>query len=505
MGVYILEEDRRRWSRLLLQKNMPVDAEFRFCHESGRIRWFRISMRFGKDNLWTGVLDDVTRRRQLESIHARLHSLEALRREATERLLAAEDAARIMGEVVASVAESIDAAGATLCVLNDGNPVVRRVYQRGLASIPPEYHEVPEAEILFWCGKFVKRGGIEVTRAVPMPEPMRLRLEDWAIHALVGVPVFVEDALWGYVVLDENFEERQWQPEETGSLLAIAESMSMAIERDRTRGKILEAKERAELAVERLKELDQLKSEFLSTVSHELRTPLASITGFTTTMMEDADMPPDIRQEFLGIIHRESTRLAHIIEDLLDFARIEQGAMKIEMVYADLITLVHDVIDLMGRRFKKKDIELVHVFAQDSICLHLDPTRIGQVVKNLLSNALKFTPSGGRVVIDVEPLAGMVRLSVTDTGIGIPQEAHDSVFERFFRVPEHTMVAAGTGLGLPICKRIVELHHGQIELQSEPGVGTTLTMLLPLDAVVNDMPVVVDRVRAEGEESHADE
>jgi signal transduction histidine kinase len=438
-------------------------------------------------------MDDVTRRRQLEAIHARLHSLEALRREATERLLASEDAARIMGEVVASVAESIDAAGATLVVLSDENPICRRVYQRGMAEIPDAFNDLSKEEQQFWHSKFVRRQGVELVPSTDMPEPMLRRLEWLAIQALVGVPVFVERELWGFVILDENFEARQWQPEETGSLLAIAESMSMAIERDHTRTKLMQAKERAEMAVERLKELDQMKSEFLSMVSHELRTPLASITGFTTTMLEDPELDTETQSEFLGIIYRESTRLAHIIEDLLDFARIEQGAMKIEMVYTDLVALVRDVIDLMSRRFEEKHIALKVTFEQETFGVHLDPTRIGQVVKNLLSNALKFTEGGGEVSIRMEPLESSVKIWVVDNGVGIPEESLESVFERFYRVPSHTMMASGTGLGLPICKRIVELHHGQVFLESTPGKGTSIGFELPLDLQDTSVPVAVSR------------
>ena len=494
LGAFILEEDRRRWARLLTRAPIPMDAEFRLCHDSGSIRWFRISLRFGEGR-WTGFMDDVTRRCQLDAIHARLHSLEALRREATERLLASEDAARIMGEVVASVAESIDAAGATLCVLSGEQPMSRRVYQRGMQAIPDELHELPVDEIEYWKSILTRRQGAELIPSDDMPEGMCARLERLAIQALVGVPVFVEEEIWGFVVLDENFEVRQWQPEETGSLLAIAESMSMAMERDRARTKILQAKERAEMAVERLKELDQLKSEFLSTVSHELRTPLASITGFTTTMLEDPELEADVQEEFLGIIHRESTRLAHIIEDLLDFARIEQGAMKIELVFTDLVALIREVTELMGHRFSEKDIALEFDLHQDSLCLHLDPTRIGQVVKNLMSNALKFTPSRGKVRIRLFPTETTAVLEVQDTGVGIPLEAQSSVFERFYRVPEHTMMASGTGLGLPICKKIVELHYGRIDLTSAKGEGTTIRVELPLSPQDKAVPVGMYRMR----------
>ena len=494
LGAYILEEDRRRWARLLTRVPVPMDAEFRICHDSGAVRWFRISLRF-VNGRWSGFMDDVTRRCQLDAIHARLHSLEALRREATERLLASEDAARIMGEVVASVAESIDAAGATLCVLEGDTQISRRVYQRGMQNIPEELNSLSLAEIGFWKSKLTRRQGAEVIPSPEMPDEMLQRLENLAIQALVGVPVFVEEEIWGFVVLDENFEVRQWQPEETGSLLAIAESMSMAMERDSARTKILQAKERAEMAVERLKELDQLKSEFLSTVSHELRTPLASITGFTTTMLEDPELDLETQTEFLGIIHRESNRLAHIIEDLLDFARIEQGAMKIDWVYTDLVALIRDVFGLMSHRFEEKHIRLEGEFDQDSLCLHLDPTRIGQVVKNLLSNALKFTDSGGTVTLTLRPGPTSVVLEVADTGVGIPEESLKSVFERFYRVPEHTMMASGTGLGLPICKRIVELHHGEVRLTSVAGEGTRVAIELPLDRHDCAVPVAVQRVR----------
>jgi signal transduction histidine kinase len=230
---------------------------------------------------------------------------------------------------------------------------------------------------------------------------------------------------------------------------------------------------------ERLRELDRLKDEFVSLVSHELRTPLTSIRGYLELMLADGGLNDD-QQRYLGIVDRNSERLLDLVSDLLFLAQIEAGKLAIESGTVDLKKVVDECIetsapvaDARGIQLESRTVRLPKIKG--------DHARLHQVLDNLLSNALKFTPTGGSVEVRLSPGEGVAVLEVQDTGCGIPQEEQDQLFERFFR----SSIAAenaipGTGLGLTITKAIVERHGGRISIESADGSGTTVRIELPL-------------------------
>lgn len=228
------------------------------------------------------------------------------------------------------------------------------------------------------------------------------------------------------------------------------------------------------------RELDQMKSQLLSTVSHELRTPLASIKGFATTLLrEDVQWDEDSRREFLSIIDEESDRLSELISNLLDMSRIEAGTLRVEPEPTDLGPIVQETMaefQVMTRehRFEARlPSSLPLVWA--------DPRRARQVVRNLVENAVKYSPGGGPVTVTVQPLADSVQVCVADQGLGIEPEHLDHIFDRFYQVDSaSTRKVGGSGLGLSICKAIVEAHDGQIWAESQPGVGSRFHFTLPL-------------------------
>ncbi len=228
------------------------------------------------------------------------------------------------------------------------------------------------------------------------------------------------------------------------------------------------------------KELDKMKLQLLSTVSHELRTPLASIKGFTTTLLrEDVKWDEDAQREFLEIIDRESNRLTELIEDLLDTSRIEAGALSIEKERTDIGRLLQEAIEMIRLHAGKHSFVLDMPAKIPSITA--DPRRIRQVTHNLLQNAVKYSPSGGQITVRATPGSRYLTVEVSDEGLGIPQEYHDRIFERFFQVDSaSTRRTGGSGLGLAICKSIVEAHGGRIWFESEPGKGSTFYFTLPL-------------------------
>ena len=232
--------------------------------------------------------------------------------------------------------------------------------------------------------------------------------------------------------------------------------------------------------ITREKELDEMKSRLLSTVSHELRTPLASIKGFATTLLrQDVEWDEATRREFLSIIDTESDRLSELIGNLLDMSRIEAGVLAVEAEPVDLLPLLEETVAAFQIMTREHHITL-RAPSHPPLVL-ADARRTRQVLRNLIENALKYSPGGGPVTIAVQVQSGQVRISVADKGIGIEAYQQDRIFDRFHQADSaSTREVGGTGLGLSICKAIVEAHGGQIWAESEPGRGSTFYFTLPL-------------------------
>ena len=228
---------------------------------------------------------------------------------------------------------------------------------------------------------------------------------------------------------------------------------------------------------------DRVKDEFVATVSHELRTPLTSMFGFTEVLLGgDAGELTDDQRRYLEIVQRSTDRLMRLVGDLLFIGQIDSGDLALEPGPTDLAAVAHEVVETARPVAHVKGIELV-LEAEEVPELVADRARLVQLTDNLLSNALKFTPEGGRVVVGVQRDGECCVLEVTDSGLGIPDSERGRVFERFFRSSEATEQAIqGTGLGLAISKAIVEAHGGLIQLVERPGPGATFRVELPFAA-----------------------
>ena len=234
--------------------------------------------------------------------------------------------------------------------------------------------------------------------------------------------------------------------------------------------------------VEALRVSDQLKSDFVSSVSHELRTPLASILGYLDVLLEGelGEMAPE-QTEFVHIVDENARRLLSLINDLLTLSGIESGRMLLRPEATDLRPLVERYVLDLEVAAAEKGLDLAVRLPGEELVAAVDPERIGQVVTNLVANAVKFTEPGGEVRVELRQEGDHAVLSVSDTGIGIPAEDSDRLFQRFFRARNATDAAIpGTGLGLAICKGIVDSHGGDIAVDSETGRGTTLRVSLPM-------------------------
>ena len=226
---------------------------------------------------------------------------------------------------------------------------------------------------------------------------------------------------------------------------------------------------------------NQHKSEFLANMSHELRTPLNAIIGFSEVLGEEmfGDVNPK-QAEYLDDINSSGKHLLALINDILDLSKIEAGKMDLELSPLDMETALGDAMTLLRDRATRSSVVLELQCPEPIGTWIADVRKFKQIMVNLLSNAVKFTPSGGRVTVRAERLAGEVRIAVSDTGIGIRPEDQVLVFEAFRQATgDHLQKSEGTGLGLALARRFVELHGGRLSLQSEPGHGSTFTFNLP--------------------------
>jgi signal transduction histidine kinase len=232
---------------------------------------------------------------------------------------------------------------------------------------------------------------------------------------------------------------------------------------------------------ERLRELDALKDEFIASVSHELRTPLTSIQGYLELVQteESENLRPEQR-EFLAIVDRNSERLLGLVSDLLFVAQVDAGRLELTLAETDLGLLVEQTVESARPAAAEKGIRL-NAEVEERPLIHADRGRLAQVLDNLVSNALKFTPPGGLVRVKLRASEAKAILEVSDSGVGMPAEDQEHLFDRFYRTPSARQQAVpGTGLGLSIAKAIVDGHQGTIGVNSSEGRGTVFRIELPL-------------------------
>ena len=235
--------------------------------------------------------------------------------------------------------------------------------------------------------------------------------------------------------------------------------------------------------ITREKEIAKIKNDFVSHVSHELKTPLASISAYSEMLIDGEANNDQMRKEFYTVIQSQAQRLNRLIEDILNISRIESGLIKVEKKAVSLAMIIQEQIQMIQNFAAEKNVKVVcpELIVFDQV--YGDKDMLSQVVVNLLSNAVKYTPSGGTVniAIEVEESAGLARVSVTDTGVGIPENQIEHLFEKFHRVEENKNMAKGTGLGLNLVKQIIEkVHNGRVFVESMVGQGSTFGFELPL-------------------------
>jgi two-component system, NtrC family, sensor kinase len=292
-------------------------------------------------------------------------------------------------------------------------------------------------------------------------------------RALLAVPLVREDHLLGGLTVIRK-EAGAFAPEAIELLRTFATQSALAIQNARLFLEIEDKSRQLEVA-------SQHKSEFLANMSHELRTPLNAIIGFSEVLGERLFGELNEKQEeYLKDIHASGQHLLSLINDILDLSKIEAGRMELELTDLDLPTAIDNALTLVRERAGRRGIAL-HQAADEGLGqIRGDERKIKQVLLNLLSNAIKFTPDGGRIEVQARAVDGSVEVSVSDTGVGIAPEDQEAIFEEFRQVGTADKKVEGTGLGLTLSRKFIELHGGRIWVQSRLGAGSMFTFTIPV-------------------------
>jgi signal transduction histidine kinase len=291
-------------------------------------------------------------------------------------------------------------------------------------------------------------------------------------RAILSVPLLREEQIIGSLSLTRK-AAGEFSPEMIEVLKTFATQSALAIQNARLFREIADKSRQLEVA-------SQHKSEFLANMSHELRTPLNAIIGFSEVLNERMFGELNDKQgEYLRDIHASGQHLLSLINDILDLSKIEAGRMELELTDFDLPAAVDNALTLVRERASRRGVTLKLTVDGQVGAIRADERKLKQVLLNLLSNAIKFTPEGGRIEVGAAVEDGAVEVSVSDTGIGIAPEDLEAVFEEFRQVGASAAKQEGTGLGLALSRKFIELHGGTLRVNSEVGAGSTFTFRLP--------------------------
>jgi len=420
----------------------PHEAEYRLFHKDGTVVWVQdravtVSDARGERSHWQGFLVDVTARKQAE---ARFRTL-------VEQL-----------PLITYIDSPYSADEAATYV----SPQIEQI----LGYTLEEWHSTPDFFVEHLHPDDRERVRESQREARQSAEPLDV---EYRFIAADGRVVWLNDSYT--VVRDEA--GKPWYTQ--GFAIDVTARKQAEADRETLLSQ-------AQTQNERLRELDRMKDEFVALVSHELRTPLTSIRGYLELLLEDADRFEQSHTDWLSVIDRNSERLLCLVEDLLLKAQVNAGKVALSVKEIDIAAIVEHSVETGTPVATARGITLVSSAVPMSP-VAADPVRLGQVVDNLISNALKFTPAGGRVELRATKRNGRARIEIADTGMGISPAEQERLFERFYRTAQaQTDAVPGVGLGLSIAKAIVEAHGGTISCESVEGAGTTFAIELPLAA-----------------------
>lgn len=502
MGTFFLaEDDYARFEDDLDDKGFVERLRIWMKRRDGRAICVELSANVARDD--EGLADGVegTVRDVTKSVR-----LEQEARERSERLSAINqianvinsslEAGRLYESLVVEVKKLVDFDYAALALLSEDSGVfqTRQLWPEQANKEDREYRTDGADSCAAWVSH--QRQCLVVNDLASPDSPYAGQFAE-GIKSCLCVPLYATGRIIGTLNLGsrrrQSFSERDIEVlEQMAPHVAVAiRNANLLDNLQQSLQEVTRAREELHAANEELKTLDEMKTNLLSNVSHELRTPLVSVMGYTD-MIYNSKVGPinETQREYLGISLRNIEKLVTLIENLLDFSRLHRGAEQLVFDTFDLVDCAYGSVQLIKPVADELGIEVVLVAPSGPVLVDGDKGKLGQVFTNLLSNATKFNQAGGKVTVELRPSEDSVEAIVSDTGIGIPAEALDKIFTRFYQYDSSsTRKYGGTGIGLSISQDIVRLHGSRITVSSVVGHGSTFRFTLPLSVAREDAGV----------------
>ncbi len=434
-------------------------------------------------------------RAQVKQLGRRAQTLERIL-----QLTARINATRSLNPVLQQVAEAVrESLGFRMVLLRIWSPSTQVFEARAFAGITEEgkahliglqiamdeYRRMTQPRFRVSASYFVSHQDEEWAAVTADGFTMNLgerAADEWHEDDMLIVPLLSTDGeVRGYLSVDDPVDRRLPSVEIIHQLEVFGSHASTAIESAELYDQLARNNLELSRASEQLKNLNELKSNFVANVSHELRTPLTSIRAYTETLVHNQQaMDDSVRNEFLTVIHQECEQLTAIMDDILDLSRIEDGTMRVHREECSLMEVVKRQAEAAAAPIAAKAINLQLDLPADDVRLSVDAAQMAQVIEHLLSNAVKFTPEGGTVRLALYDGLTAVKIVVEDTGIGIPDGQLELIFDRFYQVDgSSTREHGGQGVGLTICRDIVQWHEGRIWAEKRQPSGARLQIVLP--------------------------
>jgi len=514
---YIYSSDRNLFQSLLEShlegKTTEFSCEHRLLDGHGMPHWFLSRGQAVQDDSGRvlraiGTITDIADRKQAEIVIHQQTEREFILREITQKIRQTLDLQTVFETAVKEIRNCLNADRVGIfkfyadSQFNDGEFVAESVLPNFTSAIEMKVHDHCFGE---QYADAYHAGRIQVVNDIHsagLTDCHIQILSQFQVQANLVVPLLKSDKLWGLLCIHQCANHRVWQEVEINLVKQIANQLAIAVqqaslfellqqelaERQQTENKLTETNQKLEISNDELLRATRMKDEFLANMSHELRTPLNSILGMNEALQEQIFGAINERQiKALQTVENSATHLLALINDILDVSKIESGQVTLDLTATSIENLCKSSLAFIKQQALTKRIQVINQIPSYLPELMLDERRIRQVLINLLNNAVKFTPEGGTITLEVSHVAttaetSYLRFAVIDTGIGISAENIQKLFQPFIQIDSAlNRQYVGTGLGLALVKRIVELHGGKVGLTSEVGVGSCFSVEIPFN------------------------
>ncbi|MBN2109841.1 MAG: PAS domain S-box protein [Methanosarcinaceae archaeon] len=435
-----------------------------------------------------GILRDISLRKRNEDRIKRSLEIQQTLTFVSSTLLTSPDLDKAINISLSHIGNLCDACRAYVFLFGENDGCMSNTHEWCADGVGPQkdnLQEIPVDTFPWWMQKLSNGEMIHITSVRDMPpeasaEKELLEMQD--ISSLLVIPLFIDKRTCGFIGLDNVKSTGSWSQDDMAILGTVSHLLSSSIENERKKVQIDKNTRKLSETNMELQRSVKVKDAFLANMSHELRTPLNSIIGYSDMLLSGIAGEINEKQcRYLNHISSSGKHLLEIINDILDISKVESGKMELLYETIHVSYIIESVINIVSPMADRKQIDLIFNNKIDGMLIEADPVRFKQIISNLLINAIKFTDERGEVSIDVKKERDLLNVSIGDSGIGIAPEDKDKLFQPFQQLDSsYARKYEGTGLGLALVKDLVELHGGNIWVESEPCKGSIFSFTIPL-------------------------